>query len=277
MRSVLMIGVAMLGLTHNALAADPAEYDVSDLRGSNVYEAPAYKTYTRWSGLYAGGQVEYGSANLDFSKATQSLASWSLRGLALEDEGNVSKFELLDRKHTGSTGFGVFVGYNTQWEDIILGVELSYNKNSFSAVATNSQIGRTLSAGGNSYGVLANGAASLDISDYGEFRGRVGYVMGNFLPYATVGFAMGRADFTRAWSITGTENPGTSGAVPFSFSNSEAKNSALIYGWSIGAGLDVALWQNVFIRGEFDYVQFSPVSGIAASLAVGRVGGGVKF
>ena len=276
MRSVLLFSLALLGLAQNAYAADPAE-DAPPLRGSEVYEPPAPAVYTRWSGLYGGAQAVYGSANLDFSRATQSLAAYSLRTLALEADDSVSKYQLLDTKHTGSGGFGGFAGYNVQWEDIIFGVEVSYSKNSFTAVATNSPLSRTTSAAGNTYAMNLNGAASMTINDYGQLRGRVGYAFGSFMPYVAGGFALGRVDFTRAWSISAIENPGTASAVPFSYANSEAKNGAFVGGWSIGAGLDVAVWQHVFLRGEVDYISFAPISGIQASIVTGRVGGGLKF
>jgi outer membrane immunogenic protein len=276
MRSVLIFSLAVLGLTQNALAADPAE-DTPYLRGSEVYEPPAPKVYTRWTGFYAGGQVEYGSGNLDFSKATDSLAAFSLRGLALENDDSVSKFQILDRKHTGGAGFGGFVGYNTQWEDVILGAEVMYSANSFSAVATNFPLGRALSADGNSYTLVVDGGASMHITDYAELRGRVGYAIGNFLPYVTAGVAVGRVDFTRSWSINAIENPNTVNAVPFSFANSETKNNAFVAGWSVGGGVDVMLWNCMFVRGEVEYVQFAPISGIEASIVAGRLGAGYKF
>jgi len=276
MRSVLIFSLAMLGLTQNALAADPAE-DTAFLRGSEVYAPPAPKAYTRWSGFYAGGQVEYGSANLDFSHATDSLASFALRGLALENEANVSQTQLLDTRHTGSAGFGGFVGYNTQWEDVILGLEVGYSRNSFSASADSLPFGRSLGAGGNAYTIGLAGAASMHIIDYAELRGRVGYAIGNFLPYVTGGFAVGRVDFTRSWSIVGIENPNTANAVPFTYTNSEVKNNAFVGGWSIGAGVDVMVWNCLFVRGEVDYIQFAPISGIDASIVAGRLGAGYKF
>jgi outer membrane immunogenic protein len=276
MRSVLIFSLAVFGLTQNALAADPAD-DESFLRGSEVYTPPAPKAYTRWSGFYVGGQVEYGSANLDFSKATQSLAAWSLRGLALENEASLSKAELLDKKHTGGAGFGGFVGYNTQWEDVVLGVELSYSRNSFSAVATSTPIGFRLTAGGVPYAVDMDGAASMHITDYAELRARVGYAMGNFLPYVTLGAAVGRVDFTRAWALDGRSNPDTPTESSFAFFNNEAKNNAFVGGWSVGAGLDVMVWNCLFVRGEVEYIQFAPISGIEASIVAGRVGAGYKF
>jgi site-specific DNA recombinase len=42
-------------------------------------------------------------------------------------------------------------------------------------------------------------------------------------------------------------------------------------------GLDWALTQNIFVRGEFDFVQFAPISNISLALIGGRVGAGYKF
>ena len=66
-------------------------------------------------------------------------------------------------------------------------------------------------------------------------------------------------------------------AKTFSFSNSAGQNNALLWGYTVGAGLDWALTPNIFARGEFEFVQFAPISNIAVSVASGRVGAGFKF
>ena len=43
---------------------------------------------------------------------------------------------------------------------------------------------------------LYNASGHLDLTDYGEVRGRAGYVVGNLLPYGFVGFVGGRADYS---------------------------------------------------------------------------------
>jgi opacity protein-like surface antigen len=48
-------------------------------------------------------------------------------------------------------------------------------------------------------------------------------------------------------------------------------------GYTVGAGLDWALTPNIFARGEFEFVQFAPITNIAVSVASGRVGAGFKF
>ena len=66
-------------------------------------------------------------------------------------------------------------------------------------------------------------------------------------------------------------------AKTFFFLNSAGQNNALLWGYTVGAGLDWALTPNIFARGEFEFVQFAPISNIAVSVASGRVGAGFKF
>ena len=115
------------------------------------------------------------------------------------------------------------------------------------------------------------------------------WIVGNFMPFITFGAAVGRADFSRSATVSGTQNPFSpfdptlcpSAAHPtcaqFSFPNSESKKGALIYGWAAGGGADVMILPHVFLRGEFEYVHFAPLSGIVAAIASGRVGAGVQF
>jgi outer membrane immunogenic protein len=140
--------------------------------------------------------------------------------------------------------------------------------------------------------VSINANGHLDLTDYASVRGRAGYVVGNLLPYGFMGFVVGRAsysvaaatDVTQSTSKTSTPDyscAGTGGATPtcqdFPFFNSVAQNNALLYGFSVGGGLDWAVTQNVFLRGEFEFVQFAPISNISVALISGRVGGGFKF
>ena len=95
-----------------------------------------------------------------------------------------------------------------------------------------------------------------------------------------IGVAAGRANLRRSATVSGTETvPGTDPLVvtPFSFTESESKNGAYIFGWSFGGGLDIMLMPNIFLRGEYEYVAFSPVWDIKANIQTGRIGLGVKF
>jgi opacity protein-like surface antigen len=116
----------------------------------------------------------------------------------------------------------------------------------------------------------------MNITDYGTARARAGYIMKNFMPYAFVGLAVGRADITRSATVSGTETAGNT-VTPFSFTGSETKNGAWLTGWAAGGGLEVLMMPNVFLRGEYEYASFAGVSGIKASVSTVRIGAGLKY
>jgi outer membrane immunogenic protein len=185
--------------------------------------------------------------------------------------------------------------FSVQWQDLITGVEATYTHTNFNTTAPSSQVARLFPSLNTAVAVNANGR--LDLTDYSEARFRAGYVVGNLLPYGFVGFAVGRAsysvattaDVTQSTSTTSTPDFRCAGiattpqgiATPtcqdFLFSNSAGQNNALLWGFSAGGGLDWALTQNVFVRGEFDFVQFAPISNISLAIISGRVGVGYKF
>ena len=125
----------------------------------------------------------------------------------------------------------------------------------------------------------------MRITDYGAARFRAGWVVGNFLPYATLGVAVGRANITRSAHVFGHETrrpcdprPASPPATPFNFSTSEAKNAAF-HLWLVGrpSASTCMLMPNFFVRGEFEYIGFTEAQGIKADIGTARVGAGVKF
>jgi outer membrane immunogenic protein len=258
--------------------------DFDMLRGSQPV-GPA--TFTRWSGFYAGGQFSFGDATVDFSHATQPLLAFSLRELALENQQHPSEWPVLGKASNSATGFGGFVGYNTQWQDLIIGLEGNYTHTSFVATASNSPIARVVSAGGSNYSVNITGTGMLNLTDYGSLRARAGYVLGNFLPYGFIGFAVGSANYAVTTRVFGQQNSASPFTLPcddtlatcvdYDFSNSAGRNGALLYGGSVGLGLDWAITPNLFLRGEVEYLAFVPLANIDVSIINARVGAGVKF
>ena len=69
-------------------------------------------------------------------------------------------------------------------------------------------------------------------------------------------------------TLTGSLSPTT---------NTDNQSGKFIYGYSAGLGLDVALTRNVFLRTEYEYVQFFGLGGTHLYLNTARVGGGLKF
>jgi len=128
------------------------------------------------------------------------------------------------------------------------------------------------------------GSASMRITDYGTLRARAGYEVGNFLPFAMIGAAFGRANIVRSATASGQENPNAvcpsprpPPCTPFIFSESDGKTGAFIYGWMLGGGLEIMVMPQVFLRGEYEYVAFSPVWSIKANIQTVRMGVGYKF
>ncbi len=91
--------------------------------------------------------------------------------------------------------------------------------------------------------------------------------------------AIGRANYNVTSTIFGQQiTPTTPPTVtPFGFSNSAGQSNALLYGYSVGLGLDWALTPNLFLRSEFEFVQFVPLDSITVNIILARVGAGLKF
>ncbi|HYA05760.1 MAG TPA: outer membrane beta-barrel protein [Xanthobacteraceae bacterium] len=245
-----------------------------------------------WRGFYVGGQFAYSDANANFSAATQGPIAYGLRETTLENQFTPSNWPVLGTASHGTTGFGGFVGYNTEYltqsAKIVFGLEANYDQASLSVTAPNSPISRITPAdtSGNKYLVNITGSGTVTDLDFGTLRARAGWALGNFLPYAFVGGALGRANVNINATVSGEVNPPTSGpcsssntppCVPFSFSGSAGKNSEFLYGLTAGTGIDVALTQNIFLRAEYEFVEFQKVANTGIWINTVRAGAGIKF
>jgi outer membrane immunogenic protein len=259
--------LAVLGFAPQAPAAD-----LGVLRGSDVY-GPGEASYYDWSGFYFGGQVGYANVQADFGGGTSSLVANMLRNTTLEDEAHVSEWTVLGSADVRDVNYGGFVGYNSQWENVILGIEANYNRISAS-VSDSDSLRRIVSAGGDIYDVTVTSEAALRITDYGTLRGRAGWVLGRFLPYATLGFAMGRVEATRSASVIAFDAPTGAAYVPLYSTETKA---VYAIGYAAGAGIDVAVLPNVFLRAEVEWLQFTNLPDEKANITTGRVAAGMKF
>jgi outer membrane immunogenic protein len=278
----LLVAAGLIASMSDALAGG---FELPILRGSDPYLQPP--RLVNWSGFYAGGQVGYGVASMDFATSTRDLVAHSLRELALESEQHPSQWQVLGKSNTGSGSVGFFFGYNNRWEDVVLSFEFNYSRVSFASDAPVSPITRLTSAGGNTYLVNITGAASMHITDLATVRARAGASVENFLPYAMIGIAVGRANLSRTATVSGFENPtippipcdafADPPCTPFSFTESESKAGAFLLGWSLGGGVDIMVMPNVFLRAEYEYVAFAPIWDIKSTISTVRLGAGFKF
>jgi opacity protein-like surface antigen len=278
MRS-LLAALGLIGLLSPAVAAD---YELPTLRGSEMF-VPAFPTYFSWQGAYAGGQLSYTSASVDFSRATQPLVAFSLRQTALLAQAAPDQWQVLGTNEPGAGGFGGFLGYNIQWDNAIIGLELNYTHSSLDAVAPSSPLARRITANGLTYDVTLDASGSLHISDFVTTRARFGWSIGNFMPYGTFGLAIGRADVALSTNVFGTQTgpnpnpPPANQVVPFAFTQGQSKNGAYLYGYSGGGGVEVAVTRNIFARGEYEFIEWRSLWQIASLMHNFRLGLGVKF
>ena len=278
----LLAALGLIGLLSPAFAAD---YELPTLRGTDTF-VPAYPTYFGWDGFYAGGQLTYGNANSDFTNSTQNLLAFALRDLVFEQEAQPSTVTLLGPSDTGAAGLGGFVGYNVQYDNAVVGMEFNYTHTGFNSVSPQFPIGRLTGvlSNGKQYNFYLTGSGTMHTTDVGVLRARAGYAVGNFMPYLTLGAAVGRADLAVSVScscqeITPADPVARTPAsfIDFSFTQGKSKDAAYLFGFAGGGGLDYALTQNIFVRAEYEYISWSPVWQITSHLQTGRVGLGVKF
>jgi outer membrane immunogenic protein len=263
------------------------DYDLANipvLRGSAQPPAPVYSvgpaTFTRWSGFYVGGDASFNNGTSDFSSATAPRIEYALQNTVVQQTFTPSQLSLLGKGAASAFGGGAFLGYNTQWQDLVLGVEANYmhtSINTAAATAPSFQLAREFNPpSGNVTSIsLSKAAGSLTLSDYGEARFRAGYVLGNFLPYGFVGMAVGMGSYSVSSHID--LYCGALQCVGFPLDLNSSQSNALLWGYSVGAGLDWKLTPNFFLRGEFDFDQFAPVSNMSLALISGRIGGAFKF
>jgi len=226
-----------------------------------------------------GGQLGAGVTSVDFSQATESIIAQMLQASALETEGQVSTWQTLGKTDTRGRSWGGFIGYKTSWESVILGFELNYSRRDFHPGADAMPINRIVSTSVGTYNATLAGGSHITLNDVATSRGRAGWEVGNFLPYAMIGVAAARANLTRTASIFGTQTSFDTPPVvtPFSFTQTLTKNDAFLFGWSVGGGVDIMALPNVFLRAEFEYLALSPYWSLGPTMFTARAGLGYKF
>jgi outer membrane immunogenic protein len=273
-----------------AIAADQPVLPLQPQLGGYAEPAPAFAPvfapapFADWRGFYIGGLASYSDVGANFSNATQEPVAFSLRQTELESEFAPSNWPVLGSAFGGTAGFGGFAGYNAEYLSpygkVVLGVEANYEHADVSLVAPNSPISLLTPAdsGGTKYVVTITGAGALTDLDFATLRGRAGWDFNGFLPYVFAGLAVGRTDLNITETTTVIQIPSNQPpSGPLVFTGSAGRDSEWLWGYAVGAGLDVALTQHVFLRGEYEYVRFDPVAGTAIDINSVRAGAAFKF
>jgi opacity protein-like surface antigen len=308
----LLIALGLMGLISPAFAADyelPPPVPIRPASSTPTYVVGPPNPQYHWGGVYGGVQGGYSSATVNFGTAASEISA-ILRGNPILQDQQISQWPVFSSSSgdANSASFGGFIGYNYEWEDVILGLELNYNhflslSTSISGSVTQSFTDSTNLPAGHHYfydPFKVTAQSAINITDIATFRARAGWEAGSFLPYAFGGLAVGRADTSTSATVsyTATDIPDvqTPPTPPLGFLPSlscpptpssncptnptqaaTGQNGAYAYGVATGVGVDIALTSHVFARGELEYIFFPPVNGIQFSLWSARVGAGVKF
>jgi outer membrane immunogenic protein len=254
MRRFLLVAV-MCGAASVAQAADMP--DLPFLRGS--FTDGLTSARVNWQGFYVGGQVSYGSVTSKVAGDANSDLQSTYRRPANVDYN----WQPLPIAHSNTTGFGGFVGYNSQWEDVVVGFEANYIHDGIRSISDSAGVRYQPDL---SFQSLTHSNAVVKLSDFGSLRIRGGYVMGCFLPYLFAGTGLGTQTVDR--TVSAFPDP----VLPPTTAASKTK---LVYGYSVGAGLDVMLVGGLFMRAEYEYRRVT--TDIESNINTVRAGLGYKF
>jgi opacity protein-like surface antigen len=272
----LVVAMMVAGAAQAAHAADLPDF--SALRGP----VGISRGVVNWQGFYAGGQAGYGAADMNFSGSNQALIARVLANTVIESDMQVSSWPFgTGRQTTHQAVYGAFAGYNSQWDDVVVGIEANYMHGNFNgnSSSTVSRMSSAALSDTNFHAVSATSGKSISISDMGSVRARAGYVIGNFLPYVFGGVALGRANISSNVSVSDQWGPTQADALaatPAVVTGSEGIGNKMLYGYAAGIGTEAMLFGNVFARAEWEYIRFVN-AGADVNINTVRGGLGYKF
>ena len=199
-------GAAAADLAYKAPPAPPSAYD--------------------WTGFYFGEHTGYAWGNSNWTASA---------GGAVIDRGFVSLAQGYDANNQGGSWFnGLQIGYNRMLQNrFVIGVEADASISSFP------------NYGGNRIGNIAPALQGTEIySDnifsQGTVRGRIGYAPGNWLFYATGGFAWTSAE-----------------QFQLTTANSADSNIKQRTGWAAGVGVEGPLIPHWTVKAEYLYTGYA--------------------
>jgi outer membrane immunogenic protein len=179
-----------------------------------IEPAPEPAAAFSWTGLYLGGHAGYG---------------WG-------DFATVPTDAYDGQKPDGWVGGGQ-AGFNYQFDNrLVLGIEADV---SFGSLKDDIAV----ALGDPQEGLFELGYTTR-IDALGTVRARAGYAFDRFLPYVTGGLAWARAelDFSNRITVDG---------VPLIHNTASDKQT--FTGWTVGAGLEYALTENITAKAEYLY------------------------
>jgi outer membrane immunogenic protein len=213
--------VALLATWGLAAAAVPAGAD-------GPYRVPTYDATPgfydfRWTGFYAGAHLGVAFTNV---RATETDFAVDVEELNPSQAFTAGPLTQSYDDFATSVAGGVQVGWQKQWEKIVVGAELTYTALPFDETSASP--------------VFPGVFRTAEVSNLVALTGRLGYADGRWLAYSKFGWAGAQVDITLNDTVTKTS----------------ASSSGFTSGWNFGVGIDYALTHNLFLGVEYNYLFF---------------------
>jgi len=220
MKRVSFVSVALLALVGGAW---PAAVDAQ----------PAYN----WNGFYVGVNLGGAAGGSDHASIVSGQSTYFLP-TDLSDINSASQQNL---STSGITG-GIQGGYNYMLGNVLLGAELDFN--AFPQSGSSNPTQRYTCCAGFGANNFFNVRTTVSTDWLLTARPRLGYALGQFLPYVTGGLAV--TDLSAKFRFTDA----------FDSAQERAQVSAIKPGWTAGFGFEYGVTQNWTIKAEYLYVSF---------------------
>ncbi len=231
----------LAGMAFGAVVAAANSSQAADLpfkaAPQAVAPAPAYD----WSGIYIGAHVGGGWATNDLSDPSIGLVAVALPGFPVVQT-------------TDSSGIlgGVQAGWNYQFGRFVLGTEFDFSWADVNGTSTS-----TFAPGFAGAGSSISRSLTANTDWIGTSTLRLGYAHDHWLFYSKVGAAYDHTKYTSAWTAN---IPGGGGGSIFAGTGSKTQ-----VGWTVGFGVEWAIWNNLSAKLEYDFMDFGsktiPING----------------
>jgi outer membrane immunogenic protein len=212
--------------------------------------APTYN----WTGFYIGVNVGGSLTRADTTSSTDCPATggyFCVGGAGLTNQAAISADGTGVFNGGAPTG-GAQVGFNWQYGSFVVGPEFDFE--SFQA-KTSSNVNRQYPPPNAVVGLAYDIGTSTSSDWLFTSRLRAGWAINSVLLYATGGLAL--TDLTVSNSYSDNDFafvPGPSGAT------GDSKTSQLQKGWTIGGGMEAALYRNWTVKVEYLFVDLGSLS-----------------
>ena len=168
LRAGLMAGALLLAWPQGPARA--ADWLDDTLRGTFTSGAAV-----RWDGVNLGASVGMTSMRSDLSRGLGPLVSRMLTNSTVLNEAHPNDYDILQNQTINGRSYGGFLGYNFQWDSLVLGFDAGYNKTSTLATSSTGSINRVVATSDNTaHNLNIAGTASTKLIDYATLRMRAG-------------------------------------------------------------------------------------------------------